>query len=106
MRSRSRENIKLCISCCCFAEDGKETYQNVKHTCKSIILLNKPIILFCGVLVAVAVAVAVVVVVAKTRIAAMLVVKNNSLPPPLGTKFYFYTTYAVLTTNMAAMSSG
>ena len=35
----------MVISRCCFAEDGKEMYQNVNRTCKSLFLLIKPIVL-------------------------------------------------------------
>ena len=42
------KSLNVVISRCCFAEDGKEMYQNVKRTCLNL--------LFCGVVVAVAVA--------------------------------------------------
>ena len=32
----------LVISSCCFAEDGKEMYQELKRTCTAIVLLFKP----------------------------------------------------------------
>ena len=30
------KTLNLVISRCCFAEDGKEMYQNVKRTCRAI----------------------------------------------------------------------
>ena len=33
----------LVISRCCFAEDGKEMYQELQRTCTAIVLLFKPI---------------------------------------------------------------
>ena len=44
MRSRSPENLKfghftLLFSRCCFAEDGKEMYQDVKRTCRVLFWL-------------------------------------------------------------------
>ena len=45
IRSRSLENMNLVISRCCFAEDGKEMFQNVKRTCRVLFLLIKPIVL-------------------------------------------------------------
>ena len=44
------KTYNLVISRCCFAEDGKEMYQNVKRTCRGLFWLINPII-FCGVLV-------------------------------------------------------
>ena len=35
------------ISCCCFAEDGKEMYQNVNARAERLFLLIKPIVLRC-----------------------------------------------------------
>ena len=43
------KTLNVVISRCCFAEDGKEMYQNVKRTRRSIVLL------LCGVVVAIAV---------------------------------------------------
>ena len=34
----------LVISRCCFAEDGKEMYQNSKRMCTAIVLLIKPFV--------------------------------------------------------------
>ena len=31
------KTLNLVISRCCFAEDGKEMYQNVKRTCRAIV---------------------------------------------------------------------
>ena len=51
--SRSQRNqVDFVISRCCFAEDGREMYQNLKHTCRSIVFVH----LLCGVVVAVPVA--------------------------------------------------
>ena len=49
------ETLNLVISCCCFAEDGKEKYQNLKCVCRAIFFLIKPTV--CGVVVAIAVVV-------------------------------------------------
>ena len=47
MRSRSRENLEFVpVSRRCFAEDGKEMYQNVKRTCRVLFLLINPIVLW------------------------------------------------------------
>ena len=43
------KTLNVVISCCCFAEDGKGMYQNVKRTGRAIVFV------FCGVVVAVAV---------------------------------------------------
>jgi len=34
----------LVISRCCFAENGKEMYQELKRTCTAIFLLSKPFV--------------------------------------------------------------
>ena len=40
------KTLNLVISRCCFAEDGKEMYQNVKRrTCRAIVFVIKPIVL-------------------------------------------------------------
>ena len=31
------KSLNVVISCCCFAEDEKEMYQNVKRTCRAIV---------------------------------------------------------------------
>ena len=31
------KTLNLVITCCCFAEDGKEMYQNLKRTCRAIV---------------------------------------------------------------------
>ena len=49
------KTLNVVISRCCFVEDGKEMYQNVKRTCRAIVFAH---LLFCGVVVAVAVVVA------------------------------------------------
>ena len=36
-RSRSRENLVISR---CFAEDGKEMYQNIKRTCRAIVFAH------------------------------------------------------------------
>ena len=51
-----QKNLNVVIPRCCFAEDGKEMYQNLKRTYRAIVFpLN---LLFCGVVVAVVVVVA------------------------------------------------
>ena len=37
VRSSSPQNLNVVISRCCFAEDGKEMYQNVKRMCIAIV---------------------------------------------------------------------
>jgi len=37
--SRSTKTLNLAISRCCFAEDGKEMYQNLYRMCRVIVLL-------------------------------------------------------------------
>ena len=32
--------LNVVISCCCFAEDGKEMYQNVKRKCRAIVFAH------------------------------------------------------------------
>ena len=32
-----QKTLNVVISHCCFAEDGKEMYQNVKSTCRAIV---------------------------------------------------------------------
>ena len=49
------KTLNVVISRCCFVEDGKEMYQNVKRTCGAIVFA---IVLFGGVVVAVAVVLA------------------------------------------------
>ena len=39
------KTLNVVISRCCFVEDGKETYQNVKRTCRAFFFLIKPIVL-------------------------------------------------------------
>ena len=34
------KTLNLVISCCCFAEDGKEMYQNVKRTGRAIVVAH------------------------------------------------------------------
>ena len=52
-----QKTLNLVISRCCFADDGKEMYKNIKRTCSDCFCsLN---LLFCGVLVVVVVAVVV-----------------------------------------------
>ena len=34
------KTLNVVISCCCFAEDGKEMYQNVKRTCRAIVFAH------------------------------------------------------------------
>ena len=34
------KTLNVVISRCCFAEDGKEMYQNVKRTCKAIVFAH------------------------------------------------------------------
>ena len=46
MRSRSLENMKLVISSCCFAEDGKGMYQNVNARAERLFLLIKPTVMY------------------------------------------------------------
>ena len=41
------KTLNVVISRCCFAEDGKEMYQNVKRTCRVIASLIKLIVLRC-----------------------------------------------------------
>jgi len=41
------KTLNLVVSRCCFAEDGKEMYQNLYRTCRVIVLLIKPFV--CGV---------------------------------------------------------
>ena len=41
-----RKTLNLVISRRCFGDDGKEMYQNKKCTCRAIILLIKPIVLW------------------------------------------------------------
>ena len=38
--------LNLVISRCCFAEDGKEMYQELKRTCTAIVLLSKAFVCF------------------------------------------------------------
>ena len=40
VRSRSPQNLNVVISHCCFAEDSKEMYQNVKHMCRAIVFAH------------------------------------------------------------------
>ena len=41
VRSRSPQlTLNVVISRCCFAEDGKEMYQNVKRTCRAIVFAH------------------------------------------------------------------
>ena len=41
------KTLNLVISRFCFAEDDKEMYQNVKRTCRAIVLvINKPFVLW------------------------------------------------------------
>ena len=48
------KTLNVVISRCCFAEGGKEMYQNVKRTCRAIVFFSlNP--LHCGVVVSVAV---------------------------------------------------
>ena len=35
------KTLNVVISHCCFAEDGKEMYQNVKHKCRVIVVAHK-----------------------------------------------------------------
>ena len=35
------KTLNVVISRCCFAEDGKEMYQNVKRTCRAIVFAHK-----------------------------------------------------------------
>lgn len=32
------------VSRCCFAEEGKEMYKDSNHMCRTIVLLNKPLV--------------------------------------------------------------
>ena len=50
-----QKTLNLVISRRCFAEKGKEMYQNVQRTCRAIVMLIKLSLLFCDVLVGVAV---------------------------------------------------
>ena len=60
-----QKTLNLVISRCCFADDGKEIYKNIKRTCSDCFCsLN---LLFCGVLVA-----AVVVAKAPDRLAQLV----------------------------------
>ena len=34
------KTLNVVISRCCFAEDGKEVYQNVKRTCRAIVFAH------------------------------------------------------------------
>ena len=34
------KTLNVVISRCCFAEDGKEMYQNVKRTCRAIVFAH------------------------------------------------------------------
>ena len=34
------KTLNLVVSGCCFAEDGKEMYQNVKRTCRPIVFAH------------------------------------------------------------------
>ena len=52
-----QKTYNLVISRCCFAEDSKEMYQNVRRTYRAIIFCSLNL-LFCGVVVVVAVVVA------------------------------------------------
>ena len=45
------KTLNVVISRCCFAEDGKEMYQNVKRTWRAIVFAQLNL-LFCGVVVA------------------------------------------------------
>ena len=45
------KTLDVVISRCCFAEAGKEVYQNVKRTCRAIVFCSLNL-LFCGVVVA------------------------------------------------------
>ena len=38
----------LFISRCCFAKDGKEMYKDLQRTCRAIVLLIKPFVLWCS----------------------------------------------------------
>ena len=40
------KTLNLVISRCCFAEDDKEVYQNFKRTCRTIVFLIKPFVLW------------------------------------------------------------
>ena len=40
LRSRSPQTLNVTISRCCFTEDGKEMYQNVKRTCRAIVFAH------------------------------------------------------------------
>ena len=51
------KNLKCGHSRCCFAEDGKEMYQNVKRTCRAIVFAHESYC-FAAFVVAVAVVVA------------------------------------------------
>ena len=35
------KTLNVVISRCCFAEDGKEMYQNVKRTCRAIVFAHQ-----------------------------------------------------------------
>ena len=35
-----QKTLNVVISRCCFAEDGKEMYQNVKRTCRAIVFAH------------------------------------------------------------------
>ena len=39
-----RRALNLVISRCCFAEDGKEMFQDLQRTCKAIVLFIKPFV--------------------------------------------------------------
>ena len=41
-----QKTLNLVISRCCFAEDGKEMCKNIKRTCRAIVFLIKPIVLW------------------------------------------------------------
>ena len=41
-----RKTMNLVISRCCFVEDGKEMYKNLYRTCRVIVLLIKPFVLW------------------------------------------------------------
>ena len=45
VRSRSPQNPVNVVISRCFAEDGKEMFQNVKRTSRAIVLLVNPIVL-------------------------------------------------------------
>ena len=44
------KTLNLVISRCCFAEDGKEMYQNLKCMCRAIVFLIKPTHCFAALL--------------------------------------------------------